>query len=85
MDMRSVTTHEAKTQLSALLKEVERGQEIEICRGATPVARLGPIRKAKSRVLTRPRTGTVTSVGVTYQADAFEPLDQAALERWGLV
>lgn len=38
--MRSVTVQEAKTQLSALLRAVESGEEIEIRRGRTPVARL---------------------------------------------
>lgn len=38
--MRSVTVQEAKTQLSALLRAVEAGEEIEIRRGATPIARL---------------------------------------------
>ncbi|MDA8068843.1 MAG: type II toxin-antitoxin system prevent-host-death family antitoxin [Actinomycetota bacterium] len=40
--MRSVTVQEAKTQLSALLRAVEEGQEIEIRRGSRPVARLVP-------------------------------------------
>lgn len=38
--MRSVTVQEAKTQLSALLRAVEAGEEIEIRRGRTPIARL---------------------------------------------
>lgn len=40
--MRSVTVQEAKTQLSALLRLVEGGEEVEIRRGAAPVARLVP-------------------------------------------
>lgn len=36
--MRSVTVQEAKTQLSALLRAVEAGEEVEIRRGRTPVA-----------------------------------------------
>jgi prevent-host-death family protein len=39
--MKKVNTHEAKTQLSALLAEVEeRGQTIVICRAGKPVAEL---------------------------------------------
>jgi len=38
--MRSVTVQEAKTQLSALLRAVEAGEEIEIRRGSAPVAKL---------------------------------------------
>lgn len=38
--MKSVNVHEAKTHLSRLLAEVERGEEIVISRGGRPVARL---------------------------------------------
>lgn len=38
--MRSVTVQEAKTQLSALLRAVEAGEQIEIRRGSTPIAML---------------------------------------------
>ena len=40
---RLITTHEAKTHLSQLLKRVSTGEEIIICSGKTPVARLMPI------------------------------------------
>jgi prevent-host-death family protein len=82
--MKSVTTHEAKTRLSALLKQVEDGEEIEIRRGRVAVARLTSVRKAKARTRARPASGTVTSHGVTYEAEAFDALDAAELERWGL-
>ena len=35
---RRVTIGEAKTHLSALLAEVEAGEDLVICRGETPVA-----------------------------------------------
>ncbi len=38
--MRQVNVHEAKTQLSRLLQEVEDGEEIVIARNGEPVARL---------------------------------------------
>lgn len=38
--MKTVTVHEAKTNLSRLLKEIEAGEEIVIARGKTPVAKL---------------------------------------------
>jgi len=38
--MKVVNVHEAKTSLSALLAEVERGAEIVIARNGTPVAKL---------------------------------------------
>lgn len=40
--MKTVNVHEAKTQLSRLLQEVEEGEEIVIARNGTPVAKLVP-------------------------------------------
>jgi antitoxin (DNA-binding transcriptional repressor) of toxin-antitoxin stability system len=81
--MKSVTTHQAKTQLSRLLAEVEAGAEFVIKRGEVPVARLGPLRAGKAR-RTRPRVGTVTSEPVSYVEDAFAPLTGDELGDWGL-
>ena len=39
---RRVGVHEAKTQLSQLLRLVDAGQEVEILRNGEPVARLVP-------------------------------------------
>ena len=47
--MRSVGTFEAKTHLSALLEEVERGEEIVITRHGKAVARLVPVAAAPGR------------------------------------
>ena len=42
----SVTTiHEAKTNLSRLIEQAERGEEVIIARGKQPVVRLVPIQK----------------------------------------
>lgn len=38
--MTKVTIHAAKTNLSKLIAQVEAGEEVVICRGDTPVARL---------------------------------------------
>ena len=38
--MVTVNVHEAKTNLSRLLKQVEAGEEVIIARNGTPVARL---------------------------------------------
>ena len=40
--MRKVGAFEAKTHLSALLEEVERGEEVVITRHGKPIARLVP-------------------------------------------
>jgi prevent-host-death family protein len=40
--MKQVNVHEAKTELSRLLREVEDGEEIVIARAGRPVAKLVP-------------------------------------------
>lgn len=47
----SVGVHEAKTRLSELLRLVEAGQQVEITRGGSPVARLVPARERRTRRL----------------------------------
>ena len=38
--MKKTTMHEAKTNLSRLVKYAEAGEEVIICRGTKPVARI---------------------------------------------
>ena len=80
--MKTVTTHEAKTHLSKLLAEVEAGEEVVICRGSRPAARLSPLARPSSP--RRPRVGTRTSGTITATADAFAPLSEEELKVWGL-
>ena len=47
---RIVNVYEAKTTLSKLLLEVERGEEILIGRNGEPVARLSPVRREKRQL-----------------------------------
>ncbi len=47
-DMKAVNTHEAKTQLSRLLRRVAAGEEITIANRGVPVARLVPVREEKT-------------------------------------
>jgi prevent-host-death family protein len=44
---KEVNTHEAKTQLSKLLRRVAAGEEITIANRGVPVARLVPVRTHK--------------------------------------
>ena len=44
--MRQVNIHDAKTQLSRLLEDVEAGERIVIARAGEPVAVLSPYRAA---------------------------------------
>jgi len=47
----SYTVHQAKTSLSKLIREAEKGEEVIITRGKDPVAKIVPITSAaKDRV-----------------------------------
>jgi antitoxin (DNA-binding transcriptional repressor) of toxin-antitoxin stability system len=81
--MKSVTTYQAKRHLSALLREISQGAEIEIRRGDKAIARLVPAEPGARR--RRPRVGTVTSALARYDADAFAPLDEAGMKELGLL
>ncbi|MCY4661588.1 MAG: type II toxin-antitoxin system prevent-host-death family antitoxin [Acidobacteria bacterium] len=71
-----VNVHEAKTQLSRLLAQVEAGEEVVIARRGTPVARLvacRPMAKRQPDVLK----------GRTALTDAFvDPLPEDELKLW---
>ncbi|HUH05388.1 MAG TPA: type II toxin-antitoxin system prevent-host-death family antitoxin [Kofleriaceae bacterium] len=47
--MKQVNVHEAKTQLSRLLEEVEAGERVVIARAGEPVAVLSPYKTAVRR------------------------------------
>ena len=47
--MVTVNVHEAKSNLSRLLRQVEAGEEIVIARNGKPVARLAPIKNRGKR------------------------------------
>ena len=51
--MIEVGTYEAKTNFSALLDRVERGEEVVITRHGTPVARLVPARQVDRAAIDR--------------------------------
>jgi prevent-host-death family protein len=80
--MIQVTVHQAKTNLSKLLAAVESGEEIVVCKGKHPVARLVPLREEPRK---RPPVGVVTSKPVRYTDDCFAPLSKEELQEWGLV
>lgn len=71
---RIVKVQEAKTRLSAILADVERGDEVVIARGDVPVARLIPVQEPSEREL-----GFVPY----HVPNAFsEPLPEAELAAW---
>jgi prevent-host-death family protein len=71
-----VNIHEAKTQLSRLLRRVEAGEEIVIARDGEPIARL--VREQKRRVV---RFGTLK--GTIKLHDGWDdPLTEEELAEW---
>jgi prevent-host-death family protein len=75
----SYTVHQAKTNLSRLIKEAQRGKEVVITRGKDPVAKLVPIlERPKKRV-----PGRLKGL-ISWEPDAFSPLTEEELREWGL-
>jgi prevent-host-death family protein len=75
-----VNVHQAKTELSKLLAEVERGREVVIARNGTPVARLVPFPAPGPK-----RLRVDTWRGRVRMAPDFDaPLSEADLAEWGL-
>ena len=79
--MKTVTTHQAKTHLSRLLREVQAGDSVVILSGSTPMAQLVAVRSENA---SRPPVGTLTSSEVRHADDAFRPLTDDELKAWGL-
>lgn len=75
--MRSVTVHQAKTNLSKLIEQAREGEEVIISRGSTPVARLVPVGEVKGRRRPGALRGKLR-VGPEF----FEPLPADELSRW---
>jgi len=48
-----VTIHEAKTHFSKLVRRAEAGEEIVVCRGSAPVARIAPLERKHGGVTGR--------------------------------
>ena len=75
-----VNVHQAKTDLSKLLAEVEQGREIVIARNGTPVARLVPFPAPGPK-----RLRVDTWKGRVQMAPDFDaPLTDDELTAWGL-
>lgn len=75
--MKTITIHAAKTHLSALLEEVESGEEIIIARGKDPIARLIPFRPRPVARVFGAMKGRI-SVDDTF----FDPLPEDELSAW---
>lgn len=75
--MKTVTIHEAKTNLSRLIEKACAGEEIIIARGSEPVARLVPLADVKGRRQPGSFKGKLR-IGREF----FEPLPASELESW---
>jgi prevent-host-death family protein len=73
--MKRVNTHEAKTQLSQLLRRVAAGEEITIANRGVPVARLVPVPPKKAQ-----RVLGIYRGEFTVPDDFDSPLPEAVLE-----
>jgi prevent-host-death family protein len=77
----TVTIHQAKTNLSRLIHQVEQGEEIIVCRGKQPVAKIVPSAAGRPA---RPKVGRPTSPRFSVPDGAFAPLTEDELKDWGL-
>jgi prevent-host-death family protein len=77
--MSKSTIHAAKTQLSRLIEEAERGEEVIILRGKNPVARIVPLKAAPKR-----RKLDIMNGAFAVGPEFFEPLSDEELKKWGL-
>jgi prevent-host-death family protein len=75
----SYTVHQAKTNLSRLIKEAERGKDVVITRGKKPVAKLVAISNGKKKRIPGRLRGLIS-----WEPDAFAPLTDEELREWGL-
>ena len=73
------TVHQAKTNLSRLLKEAEAGKDVLIARGKTPVARLVPLRPTRKKRVPGRFKGLMWA-----SEDAFAPMTPEELADWGI-
>jgi prevent-host-death family protein len=71
MKVKEIGTLEAKTRLSRLLAEVQRGQSFFITRHGKRIAELGPVRAGKNR----PKPGFAKGTFTFIAPDFDEPLD----------
>jgi prevent-host-death family protein len=69
--------HAAKTQLSRLVERAERGEDVVIARGSTPVARLTRLRAERPAR----RFGAMRGRARVTRA-FFEALPESELKRW---
>lgn len=78
--MKTGATNEAKTHLSALLQEVNKGETVIISRGRKPVAQLIPYPSSREQ---RPKVGEMMDAPMHVPEEAWAPLSDEELKAWG--
>ena len=73
---RTVTIHEAKTNLSRLIAAVEAGEEIIVARGKVPVMKMVPLHAKPKRV-----PGLLKGL-IEIGPEFFEPMSEEELALW---
>jgi prevent-host-death family protein len=76
--MTTITIHKAKTNLSRLIKQACRGEEVVIARGSEPLVRLVPIADTRGN-----RKPGALKGKISYTADAFDPLNDQEMKDLG--
>jgi prevent-host-death family protein len=74
------TVHKAKTNLSKLIRDALKGEEVIIARGKEPVVKLVPVRRRRRKRIPGRLKGKIW-----YSPDAFAPLSNEELKNWGIV
>lgn len=72
------TVHQAKTNLSKLIREACRGKEVIIARGKEAVVKLVPLPTARKKRVPGRLKGKIS-----YSDDAFKPLTRKELKELG--
>jgi prevent-host-death family protein len=73
------TVHQAKTNLSRLIKEACRGNDVVIARGKQPVARLVPVATARKKRIPGRLAGKIR-----VPRAFFKPMTRAEMSKWGI-
>jgi prevent-host-death family protein len=74
------TVHKAKTNLSKLIRDALKGEEVIIARGKEPVVKLVPVSRRRRKRIPGRLKGKIW-----YSPDAFAPLSNEELKNWGIV
>ena len=73
------TVHQAKTNLSRLIKEACKGTDVIIARGKEPVVRLVPLARSRKKRVPGRLKGRIRIL-----PGFFKPMSRRELAEWGL-